>query len=290
MFIQTSDSIDCGTFDTEFYDKVCLSASSKTNDRLQGTIQTWVLPQNKLQFYFQKHAPSIHSEYSPTEIEVYPIGNNNYLWNNSAIFGYVCTVNNGTVISNASIIINATDRDNLLILRETIEIPPDGEQHCFRKWGPVNPFYVNVSAYYTIVVDIPANSTYFSNATVLEAFVNASEYGKPRYVFTDNSTCYSLIKNDTKYNVGICKAPSYVDEYSFPGLKAESLHISVCSVPISKTSISRYTYVMGSLAGLLVILLYIISLFLCCIIYKACKYLVCIKGRNGYELLRNVTT
>lgn len=269
LFIQTAGSVHCGIADAHSIEKMCFNATRKPNDHLVSPIKTWVLPQAKLKTYF-KNFPFTFTDYTAGKVQVYPVGINFYLWNNSVITGYVCIVNNGTVISNASMKITAIYVNQSDVLSETIMVRPDGKQHCFKKWG--NGYHVTLSAYYTIEVDIPANYTYNWELRVLKAFVNVSDYGQPRYVSAGNKTCYDLINNVSRY-IGICKAPSYLHRSPSPHLDAESLHINVCNIPKVVENSNLYTYyiVMGVTAAISVVLLYTICLFFCCITYKCCR-------------------
>lgn len=242
----TSNSEQCGLVNSHDYQGVCFNGEKKNGDATSGTVKIWVVPQQQLHLHFKHTDPIIHNHVYVSQRKPVFINDNysyTYTWLNSTIFGFCCVSNNGTSETNTSMYIfdNETDVFDFVngkgaknaVINETMIMEPDGMMNCFTKWGSDAPLRVNESAYYYIAVDLPAHSTYNSNVTIIQAFVDTSEYGTPRYVTTSNSTNYDISSEYVNY-VGICEGP-YTEKYDIlqplPAPDAESLHIQTCYVP-----------------------------------------------------------
>ena len=272
--------MQCATVNTQVIHELCLQSDIQEGDTLTGAIEVWTIPKEELHLYIQQVAPVSDSRYTPTKQRIRLDMYNEYLWMNSSIHGHACIVNNATTASIASLYIftNVTDASDFMANRtqvtpnDTIVVEPDGNEHCFKKWDQDNPLIVNQSAYYAFFVDVPANSTYNWSIAISQAHVNTSKYGTPRYLTKKNTTCYRFMNETKEMYVGICKAPSFLQLRSSPGLDAESIHVLSCSTfSEQKSEMSQmYTVIMTGVAAVTVILLYVLFVFVIYFMYNLC--------------------
>ena len=275
-----------------------ISGERKKGDVPAGIVKTWLIPRQKLKLYFKINPSVLLSKYEQNRTQVllnrYTY---TYTWINSTISGYGCLVNNGTTEVNTTMYIftNETDISDFVrgkgvknvVLNESIALPPDRQVHCFTEWSQTSPLTVNTSAYYYIGVDVPPHSTYYSNVTITQSYVNTSDYGAPRYVAVNNSTYYDLAtlsEFDEDY-FAVCEGPSN-NEQQTPGLDAESLHIQTCNIP--KPALVHYTAIVGSLATITVLLILVLVVGLVtyrCLRHGQTNMLACSCIRNNYQQL-----
>ena len=260
--ILTNNTIHCGTANSRKYGTMNVSGTFKSGDGYQGVLEAWLVEEGHLKFYTRKTPTYTDGTYTSDHIRTYLSGWKTYTWKNSIIYGYCCIYNNGTFTQTANLYIFVNDDDFLdflsgdkpknAILSDNITIPPK-LQVCFKKWGASSPLIVNRSSYHFIGIDVPANTTYSSNITVEQVYVNGSDYGTPHYFKYGNSTSITIPHNwqfweGTDY-VLVCKAPpedgrinllsskifTEIEEenvtLTLESLGAESVHIQSCNEP-----------------------------------------------------------
>ena len=259
-YVLTADGVQCGEVNSLHYGMIQVGGNLQQGDTLLGSQQAWVVKKADLAFYSKQQPPitvtANVSEHKHFLLQGWQI----YVWSGSVIYGYCCIINNGiggdvtaklfmfTSDSDAINFVNGQGAENS-VLSDSIKIPP-GKQQCFHNWGAGAPFLVSESSYHFIGIDIPGNTTFSYNITVLQKYINGSDYGSPHYFRYDNSTYFSLQGGLFSHNeyVAICKAPLYlshiisrlVPAYNVKlesnkslasKVGAESLHISSCKEP-----------------------------------------------------------
>lgn len=303
-YILTNDSVQCGTVNSLQYERMDIGGVLKSGDTLQGVLQAWLVRNDNLKLYTQSIEPYIYGGYLPNHENIVLAGLQMYTWKNSTIYGYCCIYNNGTTEKTAYlyIFVNNDDVVNFMngegaknsILSDKITIPPNG-QRCFSKWGASSPWTVTRSSYHFIGVDIPANTTYSSNITLMQAYVKTSDYGIPHYFGYDNFTHFAVPGGfwSRKEYIAICRAPLSVykiNQFSLASrVGAESAHILSCNEP--------YHWMKPTFLSLLVIGIFLIIIsvallvFTCICWYKYRNRLIncckCSKQPIGYEPIRS---
>jgi hypothetical protein len=247
-YIQSLDSVQCGEASSLQFSEIEITGKNNEGDTLQGVLQAWLVNKKHLKFYFEYQKPVIDSG-NFTDREPLPLnGGQIYTWINSTIYGYCCIRNHGATEQTASLYMFTSDEDIInfignggarnAILSDSIQIPPDGKEQCFRKWGPHAPFHVKRNSYHFIGVDFPANSSFSSNVTVWKMDVNTTGFKTPHFFKHDNSTQFPISFSLDEYIV-VCKAPLYKNATTplklvpnrVEKLGATSLHIGSCNKP-----------------------------------------------------------
>ena len=255
VFIQLNDSIQCGEASSLQYSEIEIKGAKKGGDTLQGDLHAWLVNKKHLKLYSELQHPAIDDDSNitkPIRTLVRLQGWQIYTWVNSIIYGYCCITNYGTIEQTATLYMFTSfeDSNNFLnrsgarnaILSDSIKLPPDGkEQRCFTKWGPHAPFTVRHNSYHFIGVDIPANSSFTSNITVLKTDVNTTDYGTPHLFKYDSSTKFPISFSLNENFIVVCKAPLYglatvpldnaIAHAPNSDVGSTSLHIRSCNEP-----------------------------------------------------------
>ena len=282
--IPAGGSIECGTASSLQYSRITLLAVQESGDTGLSEIQAWLTKDKDMTFYSEFQQPFIGRGIVSDRKQVLLNGSQIYTWKGSVIYGYCCITNHGTTEQTASLYIFTSDEDanNFIsgqgtrnaILSDKMRVPPahgDLEPHCFSKWGSDAPFNVKNNSYHFIGVDIPENSTYSSNVTVLLVNVNTSDYGMP-HKFANTSTSLSLSGKpfSTTNYVAICAAQSLTsDSEAYPMEKAT--HILSCNEP------HRWMKIVFPIALAVGLCLFVIV----CIAISCICCRKCLKGRQG---------
>ena len=228
-------------------------------------MKAWLVPKKELTLHGELQRPVRDGASITDRQPVLLNGWQIYMWKGSIIYGYCCITNNGTTEQTASLHMFTSDEDTVhflngqearnVILSDTIRIPP-GRQMCFRKWGIDAPFTVYRNSHHFIGVDVPANSAFSSNITVLQMTANTSVLGEPQQFKFNTETSFELSRHPFSANeyIIICQAPSSFTNanlsdisaitdnrpISEPGTEmislatrvgAESLHVDSCKEP-----------------------------------------------------------
>jgi hypothetical protein len=299
-YVLTEDVVLCGRANSLQYETIKVGGDRQDGDTLIGIMQAWSVKEDNLIFYSKLQPPVVVKD-NITEPQRFLLqGWMIYTWRGSIIYGYCCVTNHGIMQVTAMMYMFLDDKDAVnyingqrptnTILSDSIEIPP-GRQLCFRQWGNEKPFTVSHSSYHFIGVDIPGNTSYKTNITVLKTFVNGSDYGQPHHFRFDNATDFhistGLFSHDE--HVVVCRAPLYESEVhklfenatTAPvptykgtenellahGVQAESLHLTSCKKPYHWMEI-LFPAVMT--LGALLFLIYLGSCLCTC--YCMCKY------------------
>ena len=299
-YILTNDSVQCGTVNSLRYERMDIGGVLKSGDTLQGVLQAWLVRNDNLKLYTQSIQPYIYGGYLPDHEHILLSGLTTYTWKSSIIYGYCCIYNNGTTAKTAYLYIFLNDDDvvNFMngegakneILSDQITIPAN-EQRCFNKWGNSSPLTVTRSSYHFIGVDIPANTTYSSNITLLQAYVETSDYGTPHYFSYDNFTHFPVPGGFLSRNeyIAICRAPLsiYKTKQVSPAsqIGAESAHILSCKEPYHWMK-PTFPSLLG-IGSLFIIFSAILFVVTCIYWYKyrdrLLNYCKCTKQPTGYE-------
>ena len=321
-YVLTADSVKCGEVNSLHYRAIQVGGNLQQGDTLLGSLQAWVVKEADLVFYSKKQ-PSITVTANVSEHQRFLLqGWQIYVWSGSVIYGYCCIINNGiggdvtaklfmfTSDSDATNFVNGQGAENS-VLSDSIQIPP-GKQQCFHSWGAARPFIVSERSYHFIGVDIPGNTTFSYNITVLQKYVNGSDYGSPHYFRYDNLTEFLLpgsLFSDDNY-VTICKAPLYLDpltttrlvsttprlasvsenykniESLASNVGSESLHLTSCNKPHHWMDIA---FPVALAFGLVFLLIFTLSCSFMCFcmckyhrnrLYLSCKFST--RSHNGY--------
>ena len=284
-YIMSLDRVLCAEANSLHYSGIEIEGFLGAGDSLQGTIKSWLLREDHLKPYHYLNPPIV-TKGSVTELNNGPVllsGWQIYTWKTSNISGYCCVSNHNDTDINASLYIFQNDKDETkffqtgvvknAILSDTITVQPNRSE-CFHKWGKAAPFYVEKSAYHYFVLDAPVNTSYSANMTVLEAYVNTSDYTNPKYFRYDNKTYFSISRyfsHPTNF-LAICEAPLYV--VNDTKLESVSLHIRTTYTPYKwMKPIFITTTVLGGILFLLFCVLLICFLVVICKVHNWYGYL-----------------
>ena len=218
-YILMNSSIECESANSLHYGTITVNRSVQMDDIILGIMQAWLVKKTELKFYSEPQNPVISRGSATDHEQVLLNGWQTYTWKNSKIHGQCCIVNNGTTEQTASLYIFTRYEDIMyyllgkgernVILFDDIKVPP-GREQCFSKWGIDAPYTVHHNSYHFIGVDVPPNSSFSSNITVLQMTINPNDYGEPQYFIFDTGTTFTLSErpfSSTDYTV-ICQALS----------------------------------------------------------------------------------
>lgn len=239
-YILSNDTTQCGYGNSLQYRDADIKGCPLNGDELTATLNVWQIRYNELILYSQALPPvnsngqtAYHSTFLLMEQQL-------YMWKDSVIAGFCCIANNNEEDKTASLhvfhIVEDVYRFELgdsvtnAVFSERIHLQPK-KTSCFQKWGTNSPFTVTHSSYYFIGIDLPENMNYTANITVMQTYVNVSDYpnSKPKHFRRDNHTSFSYPDkwfHQTDY-LYICEAPSVYLEESEPD--SVSLHVCTCN-------------------------------------------------------------
>ena len=319
-YVMAGDSVQCGSANSRQYGTIQVGGDQQQGDSQLSKLHAWSVKESSLITYSNLNHPVTvkynNSERQPILLPGWQI----YLWTGSIIYGYCCITNNGLTEVTAKLYIFTSDLDAIgfvngegeqsSILHDSIDIPPN-KQLCFQNWGPDKPFMVHQSSYHFIGVDMPGNVTYSTNVTILQRYVNGSEYGEPQYFQYNNATEFSISKGLFSHEnyIVICQAPfsqskasdvtqkASPHDYQFElriqqhalNYGAGSLHLTSCNKPHHWMDVAFPTLLA---LGLVIFLLFVIFCPIVC--FYMCKwhrerlFLSCItsRSRRGYTTIQ----
>lgn len=261
-YVLATDDIQCGSANSFAYSAIRIEGNQQKGDHIKGLIEAWLTKKNNLTLYSRLHPSIVIPANSKTRQQILLVGWQIYTWTGSVIYGYFCITNNDVIEKTAYLYIFTSDADaesfindnktTNPVLFDSITIPPEKDLQCFEKWGPGKPFEVSRSSYHYIGVDIPGNSNFTYNVTVLQMFVNGSDYSDTHFFNYANSTTLSIASTpnnlfiDEDY-IAICKAPMCMSLKPFEtqsvrtptttasdlisSYGAVSLHLTSCNEP-----------------------------------------------------------
>ena len=299
-YILTADSVKCGRANSLQFGTMQVGGDQRDGDTLVGLIQAWSVKESDLIFYSQWTPPITALKVNVSDNQLILLqGWQTFTWTGSVIYGYCCITNHRSsdVTSNLYIFTTETDAVNFengkgaqnFVLSDSITIP-SGKTQCFHSWGAGRPFTVSRSSYHYIAVDMPGNTTFSSNITVFQRYVNVNDYGEPHFFQYDNTTTFSLSKelfSKDEY-IAICKAPLFqfrdqtlvqnesLLEAEFnstensslsSSIGSESLHISSCNKPHYWMQVTFPT-----LFGVGFVFFIGFVAFCVCLCYRMCKH------------------
>ena len=233
-------AVQCGSGNSLHYKGINVQGSLKSGDALQGTFSAWLVRRNKLKLYSKQIGPIPDGYLLRDDRYALLNGWSTYTWEGSAISGFCCVQNQNNKEQTATLHIFVTDEDvkryrdesnaKNYIFSESITIPTN-EKHCFQKWGMDKPLEVDKSAYHFFVLHVSADDMNFtSEISLLQKYVNTSDYKKPKYFSYNNHTYLPFprgFKDPTDYIV-ICRAPYYITS-SIDINKPDVWSLHVCS-------------------------------------------------------------
>ena len=238
----TNAAIQCGTGNSQKHDGINLRGSLKGGDTLEGAIEAWVIRRDSLKLYTQTVGP-FYSGYTslPGNHYIQLLGWSVYLWEGSVIYGYCCIQNKNDTEQTASLFVFTSIDDSLnfregnppknYIFNDKLNLP-QGDSHCFTKWGE-HPLKVKESSYYFVVVEFSADNMNLSAKIFYhQNSVNTSDYSNPHKFQHNTQTSFKFPTGVThpKEYVAICRAPDYLNNKSSHP-EAESIHILSMGTP-----------------------------------------------------------
>lgn len=273
--------VQCGYGTSKYYQGIEIRVSS--GDSLQGTLRAWNVREDDLILYSRPIGPyniddKLRSPYALLE------GWDMYLWEGSVISGFCCVQsrNNDSQTAMLNVFLSEDDAFSFIssegntenyIFSETIKIPRY-DQNCFRNWGVDRPLRVKRSAYHVFVLhtSTDSNMTFIYNTTIIQKYVNVSDYENPRYFSHKSETYFPYpngIGNPTDY-VTICEAPDYVYQSISNTSSSDDYSTDIISCV---TPYGWITPVFATIAGICGVLLYtcIIGVFLICKLHLCSK-------------------
>ena len=322
-YILSADSAQCGAANSLQFETLKVSGDLQTGDRLIGVLQAWSVKKRNLIFYSKLLPPRTVTANNTDSQPILLQGWDKYTWTGSVIYGYCCIINHGNVKVTANLYIFITDADivNFVngqgaqnwILSDSITIPP-GKQQCFHHWDHDSPYTVSHSSYHFIGVDMPGNTTYTSNVTVYQKYVNGSDYGEPHFFQYDNTTSFQLSKGrlfSREEYVIVCRAPLYLRSIkdtelghttttvpSYEALSsaangslasqvgAESLHISSCKEPHHWMIPFTIMFILGVAFAIISAALCVVTCLRMCKHHRDRLYLSWTRSPTGYTTIQ----
>ena len=235
-YVLTNAVVQCGEGTSQRYRGINVKGSKETDDTLLGAFSAWLVPQHDLKLYSQQVGPFPDGD-SLTGVHYALLkGWRVYPWKGSNISGFCCVQNQNKTGQTASLHVFTSDKDvsrfqrnrsaRSSIISETIDVPSSTER-CFQTWGRERSLTVKKSAYHYFIVTVSAdNMNFTSEITVLQKYVNTSDYTNPKFFTYKSHTFFPFprgITHPTDYVV-ICQAPDYLSS-NISRPEAESLHI-----------------------------------------------------------------
>ena len=255
------DEVQCGQGNSLKYEGIDIQGHSEAGDSLLDTFKAFLVCKHDLKLYYRKRLPIPDGGLLNDDHYRVLNGWQIYTWEKSSISGYCCIQNrNNLTDQTASLHVFLTKQDvtsfrngkgaKNFVFSETITIPPN-KQQCFNNWRADSPLTVTQSAYHHFTLHVSADNMNFSSEiSLVQSYVNTSDYEDPKYFRFDNKTYFpypNKFNHPTEYVV-ICEAPDYMNPivditrsplvhdvpnsiYSITRPEAESLHIRSCNRP-----------------------------------------------------------